>query len=73
MSGVERLGKLTSDTHHLCQRQGTARDETFQRLALDVLEDEDNFTVVFDDVEERRDVLMAECGDRARFPQKPFT
>ena len=68
--GVEGIGELDAEIEHLRQRQRPLRDELFERLSLEHLEDQELLVVGFLVLVERADVGMVERGDGARLDER---
>ena len=66
-ASIERAGDLHRDRQRLGERQRPAGDPIGQRLALEVLHDEERGSVVLADVVQRADVRVGELRDGARF------
>ena len=64
---VQRAGNLRRDLQHLIKRQRTLLQAGVERLAFQILHDEERRAVLFADVVERADVRMVELGNRPRF------
>ena len=71
MRVVERAGDLDRVRQRLVQRQSPVRQSRGQRVALEVLHDEEVDLVMTPDVVQRADVRVRERGNRPRFAGEP--
>ena len=68
---VQRVGDLDGVAERLVQRERTLAEPVGQRLALQVLHDQEVGLALPADIEDGADVGMAQRGDRLRFPLEP--
>jgi hypothetical protein len=64
---LERVGDLDPDLERLLERQRSALDSRGERLAFEILHDEEVGVALAADVVQRADVRMIERGNRLRF------
>ena len=69
---VEGRGNLDRDRERLVERHGPRLEPRCERLALEILHDEELEPVLLADVEEWADVRMAERRDRSGFAFEPL-
>ncbi len=73
MRPVERIGDLGAVADDLVRRQRPARQAAGQRLAFEVLHDEEGDAVLLADVVEHADVRVVQGRDRAGLAVEPLT
>ena len=64
---IKRVGNLDRVAEHLFGRQRSAREPRGQRLAFEVLHDEEGDAVLLADIVQDADVRMVQRRDGARF------
>ena len=69
---VERLGDLNGDFQRFADRQRAVLQPRRQRLAFEVLHDEERGAPLLADVVERADVRVIELRDRPCLPLEPI-
>src|SRR5579863_93655 len=69
---VQRVGNFDGVQEHLLQRQGTFVQPLRERLAFEILHDEEVGPILLADVVEGADVGMIQAGNRASFALKPL-
>ena len=70
MGVIESVRDLRGVAEHINGPERPAREAVVQRLALEVLHDDERAAVLLADIEQRADVRMTQRGDRARFGLK---